>query len=239
MKMTTHFLYLSVAVLLSVSASAALYDRGSGMIYDDVLNITWLQDANYAQTSGYDSDGLMTWTDANSWAANLSYAGYDDWRLPSINNVGIGEGSFTELYGTSYIGEIGYMYFINLGNESSQVNPACLIPPTGCLHNSSFIDSVDGDLVLFANIEQIIREYWYSEKVPFDVPFLTEAAYIFAMGNGVEAVNSSGGENYSWAVRNGDVSQVPLPAAIWLFGVALIGLARMKQKVKSESPLLA
>jgi len=29
------------------------------MIYDDVLNITWLQDADYAQTSGYDPDGLM------------------------------------------------------------------------------------------------------------------------------------------------------------------------------------
>lgn len=41
-------------------ANATLYERGGGLIYDDFLAITWLQDANYAQTSGYDSDGKMT-----------------------------------------------------------------------------------------------------------------------------------------------------------------------------------
>ena len=28
--------------------------------YDTVLDITWLADANYVQTSGYDADGKMT-----------------------------------------------------------------------------------------------------------------------------------------------------------------------------------
>ena len=51
-------------LLLSFNATAALYDRGNGLIYDDVLDITWLQDANYAQTSGYDNDGKMSWADA-------------------------------------------------------------------------------------------------------------------------------------------------------------------------------
>ena len=39
--------------VLPFTANAALYDRGNGLIYDDVLDITWLQDANYAKTSGY------------------------------------------------------------------------------------------------------------------------------------------------------------------------------------------
>ena len=30
------------------TSHAALIDRGGGLIYDDVLNITWLQDAGYA-----------------------------------------------------------------------------------------------------------------------------------------------------------------------------------------------
>lgn len=34
----------------SASTQAALYDRGGGLIYDDVLNVTWLQDANLFQT---------------------------------------------------------------------------------------------------------------------------------------------------------------------------------------------
>ncbi len=42
------------------------------MVYDDVLDITWLADANYAQTSGYDSDGRMNFSAANTWAAGLS-----------------------------------------------------------------------------------------------------------------------------------------------------------------------
>ena len=69
--------------LLVVQANAALVDRGTGMIYDTDLGITWLQDANYAQTSGYDADGRMTWNQATNWAAGLNINGITGWRLPS------------------------------------------------------------------------------------------------------------------------------------------------------------
>ncbi|NNF16437.1 MAG: hypothetical protein HKN70_06795 [Gammaproteobacteria bacterium] len=46
------FLPALCLAMLSVSTTAALHDRGNGLIYDDVLDITWLQDANYALTSG-------------------------------------------------------------------------------------------------------------------------------------------------------------------------------------------
>ena len=75
-------------LLLSFNATAALYDRGNGLIYDDVLDITWLQDANYAQTSGYtggNANSLMRWADAVFWVSQLSYGGFNDWRLPSAN----------------------------------------------------------------------------------------------------------------------------------------------------------
>ncbi len=62
-------------------AQAGLVDRRSGMLYDTVLNVTWLQDANYAKTSGDGADGLMNCTQANTWANNLVYGGYSDWRL--------------------------------------------------------------------------------------------------------------------------------------------------------------
>lgn len=63
---------LSISMLLGFTTlcNATLWDRGSGLIYDDYLNITWLQNANYAKTSGYDADGQMNWTDATTWAAN-------------------------------------------------------------------------------------------------------------------------------------------------------------------------
>ena len=47
LKQTLALVGLSV---LTLSANAALYDRGNGLIYDDILDITWLQDANYAAT---------------------------------------------------------------------------------------------------------------------------------------------------------------------------------------------
>ena len=72
-------------VVASGAAQAGLIDRGGGLIYDSTLNITWLQDANYAKTSGYDADGRMTWSAANTWAANLVYGGYGDWRLATLN----------------------------------------------------------------------------------------------------------------------------------------------------------
>ena len=97
---------------------AALYEIGVGLIYDDYLEITWLQDANYAQTSGYDTDGQMNWSDAVDWADQLVYGGYDDWRLPTT----VGETYEYGYDGTTTTGynitssEMGYMYYENLHN---------------------------------------------------------------------------------------------------------------------------
>ena len=66
-------LLLSAACLVSV-ANATLIDRGNGMIYDSVQDITWLQDANMAGTT-------MIWDDAVAWAGGLSVGGFNDWRL--------------------------------------------------------------------------------------------------------------------------------------------------------------
>ena len=78
-----------IFIVLSIPAHATLIDWGNGLVYDDDLDITWLQDANYAMTTGYDADGLMTWSEAMIWAENLVYFDldgglmYDNWRLPS------------------------------------------------------------------------------------------------------------------------------------------------------------
>ena len=41
-------LAIALAVGMNGTAQAMLWDRGGGLIYDDVLKVTWLQDANYA-----------------------------------------------------------------------------------------------------------------------------------------------------------------------------------------------
>jgi len=123
-------LALSALLVLSITgtAQATLIDRTGGLIYDDVLDITWLQDANYAQTSGYDTDGQMTWDNAFAWADGLSYGGYDDWRLPTMIDTGTpgcnaansgtdcGYNVQTESGGTVF-SEMAYMYHNNLGGN--------------------------------------------------------------------------------------------------------------------------
>jgi len=68
------------ASLIPGAAHAALQGRDlNGSLdsfeayYDTDLHITWLADANYAQTSGYDADGLMNRIEAITWASNLSF----------------------------------------------------------------------------------------------------------------------------------------------------------------------
>jgi hypothetical protein len=86
---------LSLMWILTANAEAVLIDIGNGMIYDTYQNVTWLEDANYALTSQTDPqgdmDGAMDFHNATTWAANLDFAGYTDWRLPDqpeIMNLG-------------------------------------------------------------------------------------------------------------------------------------------------------
>ena len=60
---------LSAGALISGAAQATLIDRGGGLLYDNVLNVTWLQDANYAKTSGYSDTGIFDHIQATSWAS--------------------------------------------------------------------------------------------------------------------------------------------------------------------------
>ena len=45
---------------------------------------------------------------------------------------------------------------------------------------------------------------------------------------------SSAGDNYYvWAIHDGDIGAVPVPAAVWLFGSGLIGLIGMARRKKA------
>jgi hypothetical protein len=106
---------LVLVFVLAISTDATLIDRGGGMIYSTDLNITWLKDANYAKTSGYDADGRMTWDEAMIWAENLSYGGYDDWRLPRYDPNSPQQGCNATLQH-----EMAYLLYVELNNCSGQ-----------------------------------------------------------------------------------------------------------------------
>lgn len=68
---------LSITLWVPTAVNATLYDRGNGLFYDSDQDITWLQNANYAKTSGYTetetyrTDGRMSWYEATAWTEGL------------------------------------------------------------------------------------------------------------------------------------------------------------------------
>lgn len=116
-RLLRHALLLASVVLSAQPASAALIDRGGGMIYDTDANLTWLQDWNYARTSGYDADGFMDWPSAVKWAEQLEFGGYTDWRLPHGVLCG----------GCTGLTEFMHLWVQELENFSLSINPGPFI----------------------------------------------------------------------------------------------------------------
>jgi hypothetical protein len=109
--------FIAVLLISTTGAYAELHDRGGGLIYDDVLNVTWLQNANLAGTA-------MSWSEAIAWVADLEYGGYNDWRLQ--DSPATAQGFINE-------GEMGYLYYTELGNPAGGLRtnsgPFINIPP--------------------------------------------------------------------------------------------------------------
>lgn len=242
MKYPKHLLAIGLSLsLTSVAAQASLHDRGGGLIYDDVLDVTWLQDANYAMTQGYSLlqyGRYLTWADALVWAADLSY--YDsvrnitwtDWRLPKITPLdpAVGwqmqistNGDQDDSYnvsapGTKYAGstasELPYMYFNNLGNTSR-----CPVGGgwEGC--STAGASSYTLNTGIFTNMEK--GGYWTGsdENLPYKDGWGFDMGYMW----GLQGAFNAGVGRIAWAVRDGDVAAVPLPGAVWLFGTVVIG----------------
>ncbi len=208
------------------SSNAALWDRGGGLIYDDVLNITWLQDADYGAGSIYDdgssiTDGRMSWANAVAWADHLEYydsvrdVNWTNWRLPAAynrDNSGPDEGYVSG-------SEMGYMYYENLGN-----------PEGGLINNTSFESGgPGGPIVSFQNTQ--LHVYWSdTEYSPNPIH-----AWYFILYTGEQGYFYKHSlYSCAWAVRNGDVSAVPIPSAVLLLGSGLIGLVGFRRKFGKE-----
>jgi hypothetical protein len=234
--MKKKLLAVAVAMLSVASAQAALVGRdvnglavaadatNSVFLYDDVLNVTWLRDAN--------ANGLMNWTEANTWAANLVVGAYDDWRLPTLGPVNgtsfdynfTNNGSSDVGYGATGTGwgtasEMGHLFYVTLGNKGF-CTPG-VGGPSGCTEQAGYGLSNTGP---FQNL-QAYYYYWSGLEYAPD----TGNAWYFYTGFGDQYGYDKSSSFYALAVRSGDVAPaaVPIPAALPLLlsGLAALGVA--------------
>lgn len=214
--------------LFALSAQAALHDRGNGLIYDDVKNLTWLKDANHAKTSGYDADGKMTWHEAKDWADQLVVGGGTEWRLPKANPrgsaalCGDNDGG-CDLGYNNINSEMGYMFYTNLENQG-RYDSDNNYQSNFSSNDNSFVDGTNGETIEIENLQMDF--YWLDEELWC----FNYSAWLFNAEDGLQYHHIKDYNFYSWAVHDGDVSAVPVPAAAWLFASALIALAGVKRR---------
>ncbi len=212
---------LAAASLVAAAGAghAALVDRGGGMIYDTTRDITWLADMNYAQSSGYDADGRMTWDTAVQWAANLVYGGFDDWRLPTLdpsdtscsNTANLGGAFPLQYYGYNCTGgELSGLFATDLGNK----------PHESVLDQTGDTAEQIANLALFGNVQS--SHYWSGTE------FAPDTDFVWSLGTD-DGLQNFGGKDFAFhavAVRSGDtVSRVPEPQSLALSLLGLLGLA--------------
>ena len=153
-------------------------------------------------------NGQMSWVDANSWATGLDVAGVTGWRLPDTlqPDASCSDQSGSDSYGYNCTGsEMGNLFYNVLGNAA------------GTLSNTG----------PFSNVQ--LGTYWTAAEYAFDTLY----AWAFVMHDGYQDYTNKPFIYAAWAVRSGDVSAVPVPAAVWLFGSGLLGLIGVVRRKKA------
>jgi hypothetical protein len=181
--------------------------------YDTILDITWLADANYAQTSGFDDDGRMNWEDANAWVSGIDINGITGWRLPTLSpidgvsfntnfsNNATTDGNYADSEGWvgltgSPVSELGHLFYVTLGNigwcTPDDANPSSCVEQTGwaIINTGPFsnLNTFEGN-----------GHYWT------DTEMNLSTAWSFGFYGGAQIGGPKSTTFKGWAVHDGDI----------------------------------
>ncbi|WKZ13722.1 MAG: hypothetical protein QY320_07120 [Gammaproteobacteria bacterium] len=259
MKLIRSVAVVATLVMSANSANADLLGRdlnGSAgsfeAYYDTVLDITWLADANLAQSNQFGvtginlSNGRMEWGTANNWIAAMNaanYLGINDWRLPAMYDID-NDGCVVDSYSSYDGGDCGYNV-VSTGPQASELSSLfydtlanlAAFTTSGALCTTYAAPCPRWqNTAPFANLGEG-NFYWYGQETTTDSSgndWGLPAYYAWYFGpSGTQRPQDKEGSFYNaWAVVDGDLQVVPVPGAVWLFGSALglLGAARHRAR---------
>ncbi|MEY3787220.1 MAG: hypothetical protein RLZ75_1427 [Pseudomonadota bacterium] len=205
------------------TSQATLYDRGYGMIYDDVLNLTWAKDANLFQTQAS--------RNANLVCDVINFNGGVINDTPNIYDKGIytlTNADFNTNTGTmSWWGAQAWVNYLTLGGVTGWSLPSTPVKTTvkatgyeildsqmgdlyynvlGGVKNSSIVATHNENYNLFVNIQSYV--YWSSSELD-ENPGNVWHFHTYEGLQDAYAVKYM--QFYAWAVHKGDVAFVKGP----------------------------
>jgi Protein of unknown function (DUF1566) len=188
--------------------------------YDTLANITWL--------ANFNTNGLMDWNTANTWATTSSFFGVNGWRLPTVNETLV-LGCETDLagqlcrYNIALNTDMGHLLYVTLGNP-------VLCTPFASIGNCPPSTSPIFNTANLLNFEQSF--YWSGTPV-----FTQDSPSAWAVQTQPNAsptfmiATNKSEARYAVALHLGDVgAPVPLPPTAALMALMFGAMALLLRK---------
>ena len=228
--------------LTSGVAQATLIDRGHGLVYDSGLNITWLQDANYAALELNDARRDAIILEVGSVGGHaLTRADFQGWVLPDPYDGNM-----------NFWGATAWAQALEFGGYSDWRLPTILQPDSSCTQQittppwSQGSNCAGGEMghLFYVDLGGTFGSDKRGTQLVGDVALYNiQANYIsgttlpngigagdFLFLNGWQSNTLFSFPNFAWAVRDGDVEFVPEPTTLALICIGLAGLTATRRK---------
>lgn len=237
---------LAVSLLFSLNilpAEAALtvgISGGENVVYSSISNVTWTGDANLLGTLE-SSLGYEVLINAIIAASPIIYDTANAWDTPANSGYHtISSSDFLSAGRVSWFGAKAFVTYLNsikyadsnqwslpsAGNDPQRAYNQTSSPlgelfynelggkATKVIPNTSYFDNVQNSA------------YWTGTEFASD----PRAAWNFYTHDGIQEYGNKLPHLYAWAITPGNLTAVPLPGAVWLFGTGLVGLLVLRRR---------